>query len=151
MKNSWHHGLDVNSDVATSPLAVPVSIAHSKGAEQLPSLQPCSKDMGFAMENLHFFPWLSGALFHLHCHGFLLHLSSSFFLPPSPLSSISLLTKKTPKPNYYYSWAFYEAKHTFSFSRSQSTNELILQKHEILLAKYFQNIVQYLIIKVIHK
>lgn len=96
MKNSWHHGLDVNSDVATSPLAVPVSIAHSKGAEQLPSSQPCSKDMGFAMENLHFFPCLSGALFHLHCHGFLLHLSSSFFLPPSPLSSISLLTKKNP-------------------------------------------------------
>lgn len=88
--------------MASSPLEVPVSIMHSKGTEQLSSLQPYSRDMGFAMEKLHFFPDISGALFHLHRCGFLLHLSSSFFTPPSPLSSISLLSKKM-KPNYYYS------------------------------------------------
>lgn len=136
--------------MASCPLEVPVFTVHSKGTKQLPSSQPHSREMDFVMENIYFKPGLSGALFHLHCHGFLLHLSSFFFSPLSPLSYFFLVKKTQTKPNYYYSWIFYEAEHTFSFSKSQSTNELILQKYAILLANYFQNTVQYLIVRVIH-
>lgn len=109
-----------------------------------------SQEVGVFMENIHFFPGLSGVLFHLHYHGLLLRVSSPIF-PPPPLSHLSLLSK-IPQAKFglrlgilwIWTYVFIFLILDYKLIQHYQYRHTIF-RNELLLAKYFQNIVQYLI------